>query len=652
MLALALNCLIVVFLLYFPGIVLASALRLSRFAWALAPGLSLGFWTFSACVLGFFPSAWNRFTTTALVIILVFAVFWFRGKPDFAFIFRNNFFWVVLSLFSSLLVIFPFLTGWGGVDNPAQTWDGLFHQGAIGVLRDASSSAASSLWDFTNATTFYPYLFHLLGALLPGDIATSYTALMLTLAALFPGALSAAVYQLVKPFTSYAKSATCIVSFVVALNFNSPFALATIIAVGPYLLSLLALPSLLLMVKNFCEVIVAKDYRNGVKKWLPAVLISLLGLFLAHPTALVNLLVLTWPLVLYSGINFFLALKNWAVRAGFLVSVLFVFSSLLFLAGPALISMSSYYRHAGGVSTRIEQLFFGSSLVTGADGGFLIDLVFALFSLLGVVFSLLKRRLYWVTLVLPGTVLVFLAHSFGGFWSLLSAPWYHQAIRIYPLVQITQAILAVFAIGICTAWLNKFLGGTKILGHKSGLGKYLILMLLIGLAASFLAFKYQGLTQIAEQTYRPESIRYGTMLSKSEKVFQQQVAKVVKPGEGVLADPSSGAPYLYIKYGVKIYYPHLSKMFHSDKAYLWKHLANSEDKKVCQILKAQNLRYFYIDEDREAGNKKYGARIITEAMKPRLMMPGNKILEFSQALVSKDGKQKLIPLNLEACKSF
>lgn len=290
--------------------------------------------------------------------------------------------------------------------------------------------------------------------------------------------------------------------------------------------------------------------RREVGVLLVTVLVAAPGLGLAHPSALVVLILLgglaVWFATLRRALDGTTRSARWwpfltvtvAIVVGTLLSVILAPTSMLGSGdvGPEM-SWQQAWDDTLGFAPRVADPAPLLGWLVGA--GVLAVLVW-------------RRRALWAAVAAPafaGLYLVATAVDTES-WRFLTWPWYNNAIRIAAVGVLPAALVAAAAI----AGVARIAGVAKVGGRRRGpVAELLVAGLLVGLVVvPSLGFKDRDVTWLRPYFLPGESRSWA---SPEELASLRVLARDIPADAVVAADPWKGATYLYVVSGRRLYYP-------------------------------------------------------------------------------------------------
>lgn len=634
------------------GLGLQGGVRLAS-----APALSLGLWAASSWVAAGLQIPWLWYWALPLlaIITLPFLVGRLSARHSPA---R----WPLASRFAlgwplrllvaggAVVTVAPLWVASEGLRLPPQTWDGLFHLSGIEFIRqNLDPSPLTSLSGlYGQRAVFYPNLLHLLAALLPGSSAQAFTALTAALAALWPGQVAGLVAFYLSGRYGQSRPARLGTAFATVGAISSlgfPALLATVLGTGPYTLSVAVLPGVVTLGLAWVRLWRAgEDQRAGSSgRWLGVtvlpwvtlgVALAVFGVVSAHPAGLFNLAVLAGPPALWRfgvWVGGGAAPRRWRLAACNAVVGLCLLAAILL--APRLASMAAFdrrplnLRRVGLAALADLPLTYPPPLSLTWLGGALLSA----WAIGGLLVILRARRGGWVAAAYLCCLGLILAST--GAWGplrALSAPWYLQGARLMPLLNLCAYLLAGLALAKVVAALDgpvqkppvpispvpgapvpgapvpNTLLPTPAARHR---GTKLVAALC---AAQILASAGAGIPGryfLAEATFDPQKIAWGTMATRSELDFITRSAALLPAESLIWADPFNGSPYYWSLGGRQVVFAQMNFLPSTAQTKVLTDLQGPASvHRLCQDLQRLGVTHYYADSDRGAQGAQNGAK--------------------------------------------
>lgn len=510
-------------------------------------------------------------------------------------------------------------TSWG-LGTPAQAFDAVFHLSAVQEIRQHGN--ASSLvgvagmypgqdWD----AAYYPTVWHGIVAMVPGSVPLASNMMVVMVGAVWwPLGVAGLAAAVVGP-----RSWGAVVATVLAGASSTVTVLLTTLSVWPYAMSVVALPSVLVLglaMAGMGRTDAGCPTRVERSRCLGAGMLFFLacgGAALAHGTAVFNIAVIflvpavVWVARTVRG-------QARSVRLWVLLAVVVAVPVVGLGAWRMRQTLSWVLSYQRPAANPFETLFL---TLTGLPlyGPIGWDVVPAGLAATGLCVAAwwLGRRgpqrgrvLVLVAMALLGTVFVTVVG--GPQWPLrqLGSPWYVQRSRVIPLAVIPALALAALGAELLVQRWRARRGGLpaegttpQLASARGGRRWWRSGGALVALAVLLAGAKVPMTASLMQQVHDPDRIMYGTLTRPDELEFYQRIAGELPPGALVLGAPSRGVPYLFSTAGVRVVLP--SRTIPSDgpaytAAMNWPTLEPGS--RVCNALQSMGVQY-YLRVDRD-----------------------------------------------------
>lgn len=505
-------------------------------------------------------------------------------------------------------------------DQPVQTWDGVYHLGAIRTIQDTGNASVlggmAPMYDALDSV-FYPAVWHGFVAVAPGfDLpSTAANASSFVMGPIWMLS-SAALARVAWPQRPLA----AVVAPLIAASFiTTPLVLLGVVSLWPYAAAHVGVPGLLAVVALAIRQL--PHARPTAALAIPA-FIGFVGAALTHGSAAFSLIVLVTPLV---AVGIYRACRH-AWRSGHRRPVLITLGVLAALLVIGIVGLSVFpvldmvmgFERGGQDSYLpvIGQLLIDNPMVysydwTASAGQVTVTVL----TVVGAVVAYRLRSGRWIVLGWA-CALVLTALTSGPEDNPLRALagfWYTQPSRVVVLVGIMAVPLASLGVAtlarVIAGWWAGRTGvelapdgaddadpGTVDLGagtpdpspavgpdrgHAVGPDRATVLdpdvphdrghstsprpviagaVLVLGLIVLVTGgLRVDLRSEIITNTYVPGRIAWGTMLTEEEIDLVTRAGDVLPDDALVLGDPFSGAAYLYSMGGVEVVYRQLGQ---------------------------------------------------------------------------------------------
>ena len=583
-----------------PGavVILAAGVR-TVVAVALVPVLSVALVSVSAVVAQLGGARWGPVPVTALTIAAALAVAGVRWAvrwppsqhpapgPDG---WRALAAGVVGAGFGAAVIGLGLARGIGSADTWPQTFDAVFHLSAIDhVVRtaDGSSLTLGTLVVPDAVRSFYPGAWHDLAALVatttgsPAPLAANAVAVV-TAAVAWPLGCVALTRVAVGPVPSALAAAGALAGGVTA----SPVLLTGYGTLWPNALATALLPACLALFADLCGLGPARAVPRTVG-WL-LLGMALVGLGLAHPNAVVALLVVGCAAVLV----------GWWPRGRRYRGVAVVAT----LAVGWLVALSPAFDAQRATSWAARQS------IAQATGEWLalspqrvpIAAMVAGLTLAGCVVAALRPQLRWLLAVhvAAAGLFVLVAGSDGRLSRMVSAAWWDDPHRLAALAGVAGVPLAAVGLDAVVRWVaaqwrsvdatrrGSGPGGAMDAGRRGSVG---IAAVVVALALA-VGWQTADTQRVIGWAYRTEP-----MLTAQESAFIARLDTTVPEGERVAGNPWDGAALTGALAGREAAFPHLVGRWGADREVLATSLATAPTTPaVCRALSRLRISYVLV----------------------------------------------------------
>lgn len=589
---------------------------------------------------------------------------------------------------------------------PPQTWDAVFHLCAIRYTRATHSASPWEAFRDLNGgqATYYPNVFHNFTALVPGSPTQAYLAVLSAALLLWPALVAGFALLATTRLLGSGRRAQTLAALAglgAATGANFPANQVANLATPPYLISILALPGLVMLgvalyrmwpalpqYPRGCGAVSSRVedgsrpgaarrgvvrasgavskrlraaldrglYSSQLAPWIAlAFVIGTIGTAATHPTAVFNLTLLLGPAVIavsYRGLRAWKA----SLKLKFFTVVPAV---LLGLTGAGLVLWRYLYsmsRFANPENVLWANL--GRLLIDYPKGPFhwgfgIGNTAFTLAALYAAWQLFRRRRLLWLLAGLGASLFCFTVAA-GTIWPLgyLAAPWYMQFSRIAPLVWLCLWTLGAY--GMLLIWERLTL--TPALARHPRRQRNLAVLAVAVLALATCAGTVPGRIEVVRGAYDPTRIVRGTMLSDPERLFMAQQAPRLPRGSKIWGASYQGASYWWILFGVPVVNPALNWPNASGAAVL-RDLGDGDGKlseASCDYLRRRGVTHYYADADLSAAGAKGGHFNWTwEQPKSSFVLPRRMLTMVAKNRLSAPGEpfrgQILYRVNLDKC---
>lgn len=484
----------------------------------------------------------------------------------------------------------------GRVDAISPTYDAVHHYSAVAHILTTGDGSSLTLGELTSPgrPTGYPAAWHDLVALVVLTSGASIPAasnLMAFAAAAVVWPLGCALLtrQVAGP-----RAGVLLVAPVLATAFTAmPWLVMTWGVLWPNLLGLALVPAALAAVVAF--VMPADDSALSRSSALLLGAVAAPGLSLAHPNAVISLLVLGLSPVavaaIVSAVRAARAGKRLRTVAGPVGAVALAAGVLWLLAWSPFLASVRAFDWPASMGARDAVL---GVLWNGTNGRPPLYVVSVLV-LVGGVFALRHARTAWlVPAHLTSAFLYVLAIAReGDVVTALTGAWYNDSYRLAAMVPITGVPLA--AIGV-TGTVSGLVGvWARRASRPSGSPNMVtVTAAAVTLTAAVLVVASDGFRVgvhafVVAGTYQREAT---WMLQPGQRDFLEAAGRAVPAGEVVAANPWTGNALVYPLTGRETMFPHMSGNWTPEQKLIQERLRDAAvDPSVCRAVRATDLKY-------------------------------------------------------------
>lgn len=596
--------------LWLPGGLAAAAVGLR--GWALAASAPVftyliaglaGPWLWK---IGIPFNVWTFLVTTVVVVLLFAAARWFvvrrngpieRTPSPWA---RSAHVAVAVTLLAAAVVGFAVLMAamrWD-LNSIPQDWDAAYHANGIRYIAETGEGSLYATgkvnWYELPDGVFYPNAYHLVGALVFKLTGAAVPAVLNASTIMFPGILALTLVAMIRHFNGRAMTA----AFTALVTVACTSATYDNLWRGPLLtftLGIAVMPVLAIAMDAYLKraALDTGIFFGGVA----------VGLLAIHSSTL------------FGGILFVLPMfiQRWWGHLGL------IWRDALKLIVPAVVAIVVTLPHLLGalaVGGKIAIVDWPSTFPVSQSVGSLLTFQhvialpqywLALALWVGLVFASRLGELRW----LLGS-----AAFFGGVWVLtasysqpwvakLTSPWWNDQWRLIALACVPLVVVAGH--GLAQVYDFAKVGAARV-KVPAGIGSYVA----GGLVIAVFALLSQGLyfnlnANQVKQGYgnQPGADRHNMVVSPTEVLAFQELAKLVKPGERVLNDRRDGTVWMYALAGVQPVVGHYDGSAESPAVHTLQAEFNdyANDSTVRDAVKHLNVRYIIVDVGYVHGGK-------------------------------------------------
>lgn len=516
----------------------------------------------------------------------------------------------VAVLFPAVIIGARYVAGFGSPESFSETFDNIYHLNAVRHIAETQNGSTLMLGNLTEASRgLYPAAMHdsmalvlMLGA--PSVMVAVNVGTIITGAVVWP----LACIFLISRVVGY-RPMPLLAAGVLSAGFSAfPYLMVAYGVLYPNHAALALLPAVLGL-----SIEALGMSRSPGRSWLPpglALLATLPGLALSHPSAFVALLGIASPVVLAACVRAVIAARNGASTKSS------AWTWLAFTASYAVVTLGVWtvvrpsLATAGWTSFQTNAKALGEILGSAPMGTTTAWLLLIL-TIIGLyVIARHFRRLWWVAgMYAVGGVLFIVVSSWsnGAFRDFLTGVWYTDSYRLAALLpMVTLPIVVLGAEWI--VWRVRWLAGT-FMGHAaSNTGP-------LPKAASRLMTKFPGSTGVAAgcavllalglgvqggslsgvqnrlQTVFSTSDVSG-LVSTDEVALFNEVAGLVPATDVIVGNPRTGAALVYAFSGRRTVAPHIFGIRTEQEQLLLDHWSEAAyNPRVCPAI--QDLKAYW-----------------------------------------------------------
>lgn len=557
-----------VVLAFGPGYAMGWALRVpARLRVFYAPLLTFALVAVSAIVLGKTGIAWSLISFVLVAAVMVAAaagLMWLVGRRWPALASAS---WpgndvpvawpVVGVVLGGFLVLHMTEDMVYGPEAFSQSLDNSFHMNAIRWIQehgDASSLTMGAVSAADQEPTFYPAGWHDFVSLIYSTTGTSIATativtVLLTASFVWPCSLVAFSLSIPKLRRLQALAIPAIIGGFAAF----PGLLLRWGVLFPNLLGYALLPTFVALMVQLVQALLRREFSVLLSLGLSA-LVSIAGLALVHPNAVVSAVVFALPMLL-AGVVQVVRSHELTSRQKQMGSLLLVGISIGCVGAwvvlrPDNAASSSWFPILSEGDALYQFLFLGLENGNQLGDTFNPSHVVGFLALWGVGYLLYKRRNLWLiaSWVLIGYLWIVSASvPRGEFRLLMVAPWYTDHFRLAALVVFPSVVLA--GIGLGGAVEGIFVRIMHYIPREKHakvapalMGAAMVLVLAVAGLSSRVP-SVQETTLAVSQEYRvtPTSV----VLNQDEMNVINEIPKIVPKGDVIVNNPWDGSAYIY-----------------------------------------------------------------------------------------------------------
>ncbi|MFF2493093.1 DUF6541 family protein [Agromyces sp. NPDC058064] len=595
------------------GAPIAAAVRLRGIAFVgVAIGSTVAAIGISSVVAPWLGLSWSVLVPLGLSLVVALVLLPFRrrltiapspgGRNEWGRPFLVQSLAVVLGSTLTLLWIAP---QFGAPDDPAQSYDTLFHLNAVQWILDNGNASPTAMSMTTPGRTsgFYPTLWHAIVAIVVqltgASVVVATNAVALVVASVV---WTVACVFLARVLFGRAPFHAVLVGGLSAVFGAFPAMLLWFGVLYPNLLAVSLLPLAL----GLLTALVQRRSMLGLRPVALALTAAWVigGMTLAHPNALFSLFVLTIPLVVYAVVR---TIRRAAPERRAIVAVAAVTAAAVLLAIEAFAFTRATTGDNGWLPTRNFPAAIREALTNGP-----IDLGYAwvvsAFMLIGLVVAVRRPRLRWaVAAYLLGVLLyaVAIAWPTGPFRTAITGAWYNDSYRLAALTPVLAIPFAALGAVRVARWAVRGIRLGRDRSRRIGLPA-LATMILVSLLAIGVPY---ATTVIDSGRFLADRYRLdddSVMLTDEEAAFLGRIGDLVPEDAVIAGNPWNGSSLVYAYTGVRTVFPHVGGAYPGEYWALAEGLAEGGDE-ACAAARDLGVTHvldfgdqFIFDEDRRA----------------------------------------------------
>ncbi len=517
-----------------------------------------------------------------------------------------------------LLAAVPTLAAMPSIDAYLQRWDAVFHLAALRLVDETGSASTLTLGALSygdGRASIYPAGWHALGSLLPGS-PTAALAIGATVTAALPWVLGCGVLAAelartsARPFLG--SGVVGLAGVLAGLVTASPMSLWTGWGHVPNAAALAMLPAALALGLRLL-----RD-PTGRPVGVVALLVTLLGMALAHPNAVLATAVLVLPACLGASVR---ALRSPAsahrrvrrVIAPGLATVAAIGVLLVFLMTPLAATVTGYTSgQVDSVGNAVVEVVTGEYRLWPSATGIVVGVL----AIVGGGIALVQKRRLPTVMLLVAWVLYVDAATGGPLK--ISGLWYTSPARLSVVVSAVAVPLAAGALVATAARWRARLGTVAVSAAAA--------VLVIAIAFPSFSGRTQRTSNVfdSEPGHPPQFVTTGEL---------EMIAGLPGKLDGaVLGSPFSGAASAYGLVGLPATFPVAGQVWSGEQQLVMDHLGALESGdvrvEVCEAIERLQIRYLYQDAQPYQVDNRYapldrlepvGARLVAEADTARVL---------------------------------
>ena len=458
------------------------------------------------------------------------------------------------------LVAFSVLPAIVQADTPSQTYDAIFHLNAVQWVLDTGDASPINMTMSTpgSSGSFYPTPWHAIVALVVqltgvGVVVATNAVAVATAAFVWPVACVFLARALFGP----GRLALVLTGAMSAAFASFPIVLLGFGVLYPNLLAVALVPialGLLVMALRQDSAATLKP----VALWLLTAWV-VLGMSIAHPNALFSLFALSAPLLVQACVVF-VRRRRREPRSGGPIA-----AAVVALAATFALEAFLWTRVATSDNAWLPDRPFLVSIAEAAlagPGNLTLGFAASIVVLTGVVITLFRRRLLWLSASWAVAVLLFAVANGGPEGALrdaITGLWYNDSFRLaalLPIVAVPLAVQGLLAIiRFAQRGANRMLPGSRTPAATRGVSAA-VAVALVAIAVAGTQFgNIQAARSSLAATYRMSDT--SPLLGTAERDFLAEVGRIVPEGSVIAGNPWNGSSLVYAYTGRAALFPHV-----------------------------------------------------------------------------------------------
>lgn len=480
----------------------------------------------------------------------------------------------------------------GAPENISQTYDNIFHLNAIRYIMDSGSGSSLTLGGmYSNGAnpSMYPAAWHDLVSLVAqvsgATIPASINAVTLVVAAL--------VWPISCVFLATritgVKPAPVLIAGALSAAFGAfPYLMVDFGVLYPYFLSLALLPAALALVAMLFGV----GESGGTPRWVAALalLASVAGIALAHPSTFMALLLLSVPVVVHALLRF--GRRRLGRPRSMLLLGGGIVLFLVYLAAVVTLWQKLRPSAAASVWKPIQSLpqaigeVLSAGLILGGPSWVVLALTVAAIAVAGR--GALSGWAIGAYLITAGLFVVVSSANVGEFRSFVGGVWYNDSYRLAALLPMMAVVVCTVAGAALLTWASRKVGlGPMVTPAAAAAG--FVVAILVGVAGQFGAVNFE----LAEGRFGYQADANSPLMSPDERMLLDRVSTKVPRGDTIIGSPWTGTSLAYAISNRRTLTPHAGNTIPPETLSLMNHLENiRKDPRICSTVR--KLHSYYV----------------------------------------------------------